>query len=73
MHFLLSADFSWVFRRKHLVIEIGLSGRVPGGRAGGTYLVNIWLTFWQIQFSHKAFNLRASNFTHGFFRVSDFM
>ena len=28
------------------------------------------LTFWQIRFSRKVFNLRSSNFTNAFFRVS---
>ena len=48
-----------------------MSGRA-GWWAAGSWLT-FWLTFWQIWFSHKVFNLRSSNFTHGFFRVSAFM
>ena len=59
--------FSRVFRRKSPVIKIGLSGRTA--RSWLTF----WLTFLQIEFFRKVFNLCASNFTHGFFRVSAFM
>ena len=55
--------FSRVFRRKNPVIKIGLSGR--RARSWLTF----WLTFLQIRFSSKVFNLRASNFTPDFFRV----
>ena len=47
-------------------------GRVAGGRAAHSWLM-FWLTFLQIRFSGKVFNLRASNLRHGFFRVSAFM
>ena len=63
----MSTVFSRVFRRKNPDIIKGLSGRAARS----------WLTFWlpflQIAFSRKVFNLRASNSTHGFFRVSAFI
>ena len=55
--FLLTTVFSRVFQRINTVIKIGLSGR-----AARSWLT-FWLTFLQIQFSRKVFNLRASNFT----------
>ena len=42
-----------------------LSGRAGGGRAALSWLT-FWLIFLQIRFSRKVFNLRASNFIHGF-------
>ena len=59
--------FSRIFRRKNPAIKIGLSGQ-----AAHSWLT-FWLTFLQIRFSRKEINLRASNFTHGFLRVSAFI
>ena len=43
-----------------------------GGRAAPSRFT-FWLTVLQIRFSRKVVNLRASNFTHAFFRVSAFV
>ena len=39
---------------------------VMSGWACGAFLVNVWVNFWQIQFSRKVFNLRSLNFTQWF-------
>ena len=63
----------------NITFKLFLAGvfEVMSGLAGGGRAVRSWLTFrltfLQIRFSHKVFNLRSSNFTHGFFRVSAFM
>ena len=56
---LFLSNFSQVFWEKNPVIKLVMCLRLAG--------------FWQIQISRKVFNLRSSNFTHGFFRVSAFM